>query len=432
MITFYADVVAENLEDPNIGSSYLVQHIELDQSAEQHFTVYPQLDISVLQQLGQPFKIKKFTEYTAGKNVVLIGLHGGWSVKKLNKIRNWFLSDQQRTQAWHDPQCLIVLDYCEEGFTTEVFDDLWPWIHENNLANRVLYVSSSVNVEDSYQHWCKKKLRAENMRSAWYGFFPRWSLKNLTNSFTPDAHLSTVTDQRFMCLNRRPHPHRILLITLLEHYDLLNSGATSFPLKFDEKEVVWHPDYWDIPLQWDQLEYRANGKLDYLRNSFTKVYEKLPLVADTDVFSTNYAMDMNSEFYQRYPINIVSETLFFTEATFTSEKLWKPMMMGQIFFVMAAPFYLADIRKLGFETFSPYIDEYYDTILDPVDRAVEMISSLKKVTQLNPNDFRRLLENCRERVNHNRSLIEDRERIGWLINQRVVNQIEDTWGDMRQ
>lgn len=427
MITFYADTVADNLVDPHISNRYLHQNINLTNDVEQDFTGHAQLDFSVFGYINEPVQFLTFDKYKSGRNVVAIGLHGGWTSNKLTKIKSWFMSNSYRQQAWSDPNCVILLDYSEEGFTTEVFEDLWTWIQDNNLIDRVLYVSSSYNVSGQYREWCRLEHLGENMRAVWYGFFPNWLLRDHGSLTITAGKAKWNNHKRYMCLNRRPHPHRILLTTLLEYFQVLGQGAVSLTKHFDEKEIVWKSQDWDIPYQWNLLQYRANGYLEYLQPSFERLYRQLPLIADTEVFSTNYALDLNRDFYQDYPINVISETLFFTTATFASEKIWKPMLMQQIFFIMAAPGYLKDMQDMGFATFDPYIDESYDSVLDPLERACEMVASLKSVVELSDLKFQRLLYQCEERVVHNKNLLCDKTKLEAMINSRVAGAIEHSW-----
>jgi hypothetical protein len=164
-----------------------------------------------------------------------------------------------------------------------------------------------------------------------------------------------------------------------------------------------------------------------LNPDFERVYTKLPLIADTADFSINYALNLNQDFYKDYPINVISETLFFSESAFASEKIWKPMLAEQIFFVMAAPGYLKCLRKMGFRTFAPYIDEEYDTITDPDLRAVALVHSLKKVIDLDSIDFQTLLNNCQPVLEHNCRVLVDKATLREVINSKVAQAIDSSW-----
>jgi hypothetical protein len=429
-ITFLGDWIAPDFTDEDLWNRYLTQNIEINFDQQQEFTVHPQIDSASFRFFTNELQFHSFDEFTFSHNIVIIGLHGGWNIDKLTKITKWFNKDAKHLKPWFDKDTKIVLDYSEEGFTTEVFADVYNWIREHRLEDRILYVSSTHNVEQVYHDWCRQYRLRPNMRTAWYGFFVNWIIRDRamcrrTNTIQQAGY--TPGKPRFMCLNRRPYPHRILLTTLLERHRLLDQGAVSMPKHFEESGVAWKPEDFDIPYQWDQLRERYNGMIDYLDTDFASMYSKLPLVADTDNFGTNRALDLNDDFYSNYPINLVTETLFFTDSVFASEKIWKPMLMGQIFIVMAAPNFLNTLRILGFKTFHPFINEEYDEIIDPLERSEEIVKTMVRINRLTEEDFARLLDNCRPIIEHNRSLIMDRNRIEELVSKDLVQAIEGLW-----
>lgn len=431
MITFYGDTIAPDFTDENLWNRYLEQHISNHINDTQHFTIHPQIDSAVFQYFKDQLEFKPFEQYTAGnKNLIIIGLHGGWTELKLTLIKEWFVSDPNRLQAWQDPSCQIVIDYSEEGFTTELFPALWMWIEDNKLQDRILYVSSSCNVAELYTEWCQLHRSYENMRAVWYGFFTNWIIRDRAMCrISRDIPMAAWMpgQPRYMCLNRRPHPHRIFLTTLLERYKIIDQGAVSMPRDFFEPEVVWQSEDFDIKYQWTMLKERFNGHLDGLEPNFQSLYSKLPLTADTDNFGINYALDLNENYYAQFPVNVISETLFFSAATFASEKVWKPMLLGQIFLVMASPLYLQSLRDLGFKTFSPWINEEYDLIMDPIERAFELTKSLKALVKLSNTEFAELLEKCRPALEHNKRILTDTDSINRLVSTRVVEAIEEYW-----
>ena len=105
------------------------------------------------------------------------------------------------------------------------------------------------------------------------------------------------------------------------------------------------------------------------------------------------------------------------------------MLMEQIFIVMAAPYYLASLRDMGFKTFAPWINEDYDIMPDPVERAVAVVTTLKSVLALDDDKFAQLLAQCRPILDHNRAVLTDRLRLEQVINTGVARAIETTWAD---
>jgi len=416
MITFYGDRVHK--VDPSVSyNRYLEQHIVNNIDDVQHFTPYPQFDSSLFAEFDSA-ELKEFSDYCPGNNVVVVSLHGGWTDTILAVLDHWFNSDLNRTKAFEDPDCQIVIDYSMEGFSTEVFADLHKWTHHHNLGARILYVSSDLNTADNYRQWCRANNTVPLFRSCWYGYFALWA----TNDLQPLSQQSHV--KRYMCLNRRPHDHRVLLLALLERYNILDSGSVSMPRVFNEIDVKWSAD-WCVDSIWEQLKENQLGYIDWLDKDFKKMHSKLPLIADRSDFETNHALDFNTDIYAQHPINVVSETLAFTYSAFVSEKIWKPMAAGQIFLVLAGPQYLAGLQQIGFRTFSPIINEEYDMEYNTLERAILVVRELKRLISMNDSEFQQVLDRCRPIIEHNRSLITNPEKIKRLINTNLTDNIKE-------
>lgn len=429
-ITWYGDYIAPDFNDENLWNRYLKQYIPEKDS--KNFTVDPLLDYIIFNYLSCSNEFKTFTHYKPGsRSVVIIGLHGGWNNEKLPLINNWFFSDSNRLAAFRDPNCRIIIDYSEEGFANEVFEDLHEWVVQHGLADRVLYVSSTVNVEAVYHTWCYKRKLPVLFHCAWYGFFANWINFNQRYREQPELGIPmarwTPGTNRYMSLNRRPYPHRIFITTLLEHFKLVEHGAVSMPKHFAEKDINWGADDFNLPLQWNQLKDRCNGSIDSLEDSFQSLYNKLPLIADTDRFDINYALDLNNTLYDIYPVNLVTETLFFTDSVFPTEKIFKPMLHGQIFLLAGAPGFLKQLRSFGFQTFGATIDESYDEIEDPIERGIALMRTLKKIVSMSDEDFGSLLGQCQSVIQHNRTLLTDKAFMDQLISSGVVQAIEKMW-----
>ena len=100
-------------------------------------------------------------------------------------------------------------------------------------------------------------------------------------------------------------------------------------------------------------------------------------------------------FYAYYPshyyqtrISIVSETT--QNEWFPTEKTYKSLMLGHPFVVYGGQHSLAKIRALGFETFGQAIDETYDTIPYPQERADHLVKSLAESGNPQPSIYNRL------------------------------------------
>jgi hypothetical protein len=419
-MTWYCD---HKNDSPFELHSYLQQFITNTTNNIDHFTVQPSIDSTILEEFNAEITIKTFADYKPDTNgVVVIGLHGGWNSTKLKLIKEWFVNDVQRCKAWLDPSCLIVLDYSMEGFSVEVFGDLYVWSRENQLDDRLIYVSGDLNICDNYSAWCSQMRVHPVMKVAYYGYFAVWASRQLTASQQVSCR------KRYMSLNRRPHYHRIMMLTLLEQRKLIESGTISMPRDFQEPDIGWDENQWNLRRLWDELKELQIGFLDRYESAFVSLYDKLPLIADRPDFETNHALDFNTDLYSEHPINLITETLCFTTSAFASEKIWKPMAAKQIFLVLSGPYYLEGLRKLGFRTFAPYINEDYDLERDPIERANMVARELKRLISISDELFFETIQNCQSVLEHNQQLIVNQSKIKHIVSKELIKTLEGASG----
>jgi hypothetical protein len=64
---------------------------------------------------------------------------------------------------------------------------------------------------------------------------------------------------------------------------------------------------------------------------------------------------------------------------FLSEKLVKAIGNCHPFIILSTPKYLEQLKKYGYNTFEPHIDESYDKELEPELRMVQAIDQIEKI-----------------------------------------------------
>jgi uncharacterized protein YggL (DUF469 family) len=77
--------------------------------------------------------------------------------------------------------------------------------------------------------------------------------------------------------------------------------------------------------------------------------------------------------------SVVTETIFDYPYTFRTEKIWKPMIMEHPFVAAANRGYYKDLHSAGFQTFGHLIDESFDQIDDPRDRADRIVDTVADI-----------------------------------------------------
>jgi len=183
-----------------------------------------------------------------------------------------------------------------------------------------------------------------------------------------DLDINKIRPYKFLCCNRTmSKPHRAGMAYLSIKYDLLSEGKFSFIQKLTKQS-----------LESVIKQIITNPNIEYLQN----IENMLPYELDTqflpDAKKTNFGVTNNmKKWYLDTYLNLVTETFFGTNV-FLSEKIFKPISNLQPFIVLGDYGTLAELKRLGFKTFAPLIDESYDEEKDPKKRFEKIEIEIKK------------------------------------------------------
>ena len=144
--------------------------------------------------------------------------------------------------------------------------------------------------------------------------------------------------KKFMCLNRKPHAHRRVLMQYLEQ--VRDQGYFTTGVNYDLIDA----DIGDYPIPND-----------------------LFTLGDIATWQDSY-------------LNIVTETTFYNEDFFISEKTWKPVIGLRPYFVYGQPRLLEYLQTQGFDTFNDIVN--YDSLLGNTERdyAELAVRTIKNLT----------------------------------------------------
>ena len=173
-----------------------------------------------------------------------------------------------------------------------------------------------------------------------------------------DLDLNKIRPYKFLCNNKTmTKEHRSIMAYFTIKYDLLKDGLFSFIQKIDKEVLYSHIS---------KLIQNPN------REHILKIESILPYELDTHHLSTNEKTNFGATNNMKYwysdsYINLVTET-FFGRNVFLSEKIFKPLSNLQPFIVLGDYGTLAELKRLGFKTFEPFIDESYDLEMERYKR----------------------------------------------------------------
>lgn len=92
-----------------------------------------------------------------------------------------------------------------------------------------------------------------------------------------------------------------------------------------------------------------------------------------------------------------------------TEKAYKPIACSTPFIAFATPNWLEDLRALGFKTFSPFINEDYDTETDSNKRLNMIVAEIERICSLDADSYKELVENCKLIAIQNLQILKDKQ-----------------------
>lgn len=184
-----------------------------------------------------------------------------------------------------------------------------------------------------------------------------------------DLDENRIRPYKFLCNNKTmTKEHRSTMSYFSIKYDLLKDGLFSFIQKIDKET-----------LKSQISKIIDNPNKEYIE----KIESILPYELDTHHLSTNEKTNFGAtnnmkDWYSETYINLVTET-FFGRNVFLSEKIFKPLSNLQPFIVLGDYGTLAELKRLGFKTFEPFIDESYDLEMNPKERIKKIEIEIEKL-----------------------------------------------------
>ena len=143
---------------------------------------------------------------------------------------------------------------------------------------------------------------------------------------------------------------------------------------------------------------------------------------DTDaVVTSDSSAEYNHEDHTKTNCSIVLETVFDNRIHLT-EKTLRPVACGHPFMILSGPGTLEYLHTYGFETFSPFIDESYDTEPHCDKRMIMVLSEMDRINKLPQADQDHIWKECAIIARRNKELFFS-DRFFNSITQELRNNV---------
>ena len=233
----------------------------------------------------------------------------------------------------------------------------------------------------------------------------------------PDQRKLTKKYISFNRLTSGPRVYRTLLINELIKQDILNDGHVSYNDSCPEGGTYQ-----------ENLEQAVGKKLitqDLANEAVNNISSiQLPLRVDyqNEQYIPNHSFVLSAvKETQESFCYLVTETCYWERKCHLTEKIFKPII-SQMPFVLVGPAHnLKYLREYGFKTFSPWIDESYDDIEDPILRMQAISRTMKDICNHSVSELEDMLKEMQPVLKHNYDRFYDNAFLDYCWDELLTN-----------
>jgi hypothetical protein len=221
----------------------------------------------------------------------------------------------------------------------------------------------------------------------YFNDFELWYYQRNIGSAALAVH-SEPRERDFTALNRLHKSWRATAIADLQRHGVLDNSYWSY-CETGESTT-------ENPIEIDSIPGLAESTQKFLAAA--------PYFSDElDQSERNNHSHTEAKYYSNSYCNIVMETHFDADqsgGTFLTEKTFKPIKHGQLFFVAGPAGSLQALRDLGYRTFDNVLDNTYDRIADNTQRWCKLCDAIQQSQHRLADRF----EAAQEDITHNQQL----------------------------
>jgi hypothetical protein len=288
----------------------------------------------------------------------------------------------------------LVLDYSTEGY----WDIDWKWITSilEIKEDRIIWLTSLYNFADCDHGISHPYSVTIDKTSAEVRYNPLWErivigmIYGHVDDIEKQLRLieeSHIRKSMGILYNRRPHFHRIALLTKMKYHNELDNMIWSWGAFMEEKEIGaerYKKEMADFGPAWGEL----------LHEKYKECYDiilRSPTHSEEDI-SVNKAFDMNySHIYDTY-YQVITETLYEQPGVFLSEKSYKPFLSCQPFVLCGQHHTIDVLRQQGYDVYDKWINHDYDNIEDNTERLTALTEEIIRLNSLSHVEWTKMLK----------------------------------------
>jgi hypothetical protein len=298
-----------------------------------------------------------------------------------------------------------------------IVENLYEFMSVNGIPeHKIILLNELIDIDKEIDK-ISSKFNLQKIKSFWIS----WDEKRLSIELRNNSSLFVTYkplekkqyEKSFINFNRRWRTHRPLFVSLLHCHGLINKGFVSLG-ETGEGLYIWK----DVLLQ--ILKIADDDIKNTLLANKAEIINIPKLYVDTDDLTVNLAyLDTNiatTKLYEDSYFSVVSETCFFDGVgRFLTEKTFKPIVYQHPFILIAPAKSLEFLRKIGYKTFHPFIDESYDNVENDIERMKLVLKETERLSMLSESELYNFIDQIKPITAHNLTVLKNKKFSDFLI-----------------
>lgn len=290
-------------------------------------------------------------------------------------------------ESYNNGKRIFVYECLREGLFVRVITKFTKIINKVNLPDiSYIWITGDPMGEQAANN------RLVNKQFHVYGtFYFEYLAQKIFPKYTK-PYIAGNKEKTFLCLNNVIRQSRIDLLEHMLKYDLVKDSYYSFI--GSSRGTLSTNELVDMLQNYDNYTNIVNNRNILPLNLTSKLYDGEQWTADL--------MEEDSIYYENSYFSVITETLFYdmfssplprlghvetVNGAMVTEKTYKAIAMKHPFILVARPYTLKLLRERGYKTFSPFIDESYDEILDDKLRLDVIANEINRLSKTNLIEF---------------------------------------------
>lgn len=328
-----------------------------------------------------------FRELQNQIHVVYAGIHP----EQTFRLRPFEDIVKEITEAKDAGKTKFLFDCSAETFLHDIvrkIQRIARYFEEVLPSSSFVYLCGAANADKDYEHLIKNSEYTSRIHIISSNYFEYASKKRSAVFEFAGDYQEKNKGKKFLCFNKLPRKHRIDLLEQLLQRNLVKDGYYSFEGYEGWLDNLDNGTYPAILRNRDSFPLRLN------------ITDERP--NPVDIIPDDLQYFNNSMF------SIVTETIFYKDdnspdSIFFSEKIYKPIILNHPFIILGRPGSLKKLREFGYKTFSPMIDELYDTIVDDKERLNAILVEIERLCNMEPTSWLSWQKSIKEIVEYNKN-----------------------------